>query len=134
MKTGTKPVIAFREDVDTWVYFDQAFQVFRYEIFCVDYDEWGCPTTLSFVIEEGIVSSDQFPEIGQYENADPHFQGPTWIAWEDKMGFLPQQNVNYHPLVAEKLEMIEQQLKTYSRRRVTDKLRHLGYDVIAAVS
>ncbi len=133
MKGTVKPVIAFCEDVDTWIYFDQAFQVFRYEIYCVGYDASGSPQTLEFVVEEGILPASTYPEISPYQ-ADPTRILPGLIHWQEYMGFLPQQNVNHHPLTHGKLSHMEQRLKHHSRQRITKKLQHLGYDVIHAAS
>ena len=127
-----KPVIAFREDIDTWIYFDQSFRVFRYEIYCIGYNPFGCPGTLEFVIEEGILSEASFPEAGPFQKPAQQIL-PGLLRWKEYVGFLPQHNVNYHPLSSKKLEKMERRLKRQSRNRIMQKLRLLGYDVIAAV-
>ncbi len=133
MNDTIKPVVAFHDDIDTWIYFDQAFQVFRYEIFCIGYDAAGNPQTLEFVVEEGILPPASYPEILPYL-ADPGRILPGLIHWQETMGFLPQQNTDHHPLGHGKLTHMEQRLKQHSRRRITEKLRLLGYDVISAAS
>ncbi len=127
-----KPVIAFREDIDTWIYFDQSFRVFRYEIYCIGYNPSGSPGTLEFVIEEGILPEASFPEVSAYQRPAEQIL-PGLLQWKEYMGFLPQHNVNYHPLCSSKLHKMERRLKRTSRSRIMEKLRRLGYEVIAAV-
>src|SRR5690606_3671691 len=57
------PVVAYEEDVHAWMYLDQVDGVLRYEAYVIGYDETGSPTTLEFVIEEGVLDLRRFPQI-----------------------------------------------------------------------
>ena len=52
-----KPVASYADDVHVWVYFDQVDRVIRYEAYVIGYDDAGQPTTLEFVIEEGVLDN-----------------------------------------------------------------------------
>lgn len=57
------PVVSYEEDVHAWMYLDQVDGVLRYEAYVIGYDETGSPTTLEFVIEEGVLDLHRFPQI-----------------------------------------------------------------------
>ncbi len=52
-----KQVVSYRDDVFVWVYLDQVDRVIRYEAFVIGYDDFGEPSTLDFVIEEGVLDN-----------------------------------------------------------------------------
>lgn len=60
------PVVAYDEDVHAWMYLDQVDGVLRYEAYVIGYDETGSPTTLEFVIEEGVLELSRFPHIFRF--------------------------------------------------------------------
>ena len=52
-----KQVVSYRDDVFVWVYLDQVDRVVRYEAYVIGYDDRGQPSTLDFVIEEGVLDN-----------------------------------------------------------------------------
>lgn len=63
LTNGIRPVVSYEDDVHTWMYFDQGDGVLRYEAFVIGYDERGEPSTLEFVVEEGMFDLGAFPAI-----------------------------------------------------------------------
>jgi hypothetical protein len=61
MQPGVREVIAYENDVFAWVFLDQIDRVLRYEAYVIDYDDQGNPSTLRFIIEEGVL--DNLPEV-----------------------------------------------------------------------
>src|SRR5690625_2706976 len=57
------PVVSYEDDVHAWMYFDQVDGVLRYEAVVEGYDERGEPSTLDFVVEEGLFDLACFPAI-----------------------------------------------------------------------
>lgn len=57
MQQDIREVIAYEDDVYVWVFLDQIDRVLRYEAYVIDYDDGGEPTTLRFVIEEGVLDN-----------------------------------------------------------------------------
>lgn len=152
------PVIAFKEDVKAWVYFDQVDQVLRYEAYVIGYDEGGEPTTLSFVFEEGVLRPDildvpddisellsdmgdqsgddeeEIDEIDVADIADLWLTGNVVLRKEAIRS--PSRNMYLRSLPAEvgRLHRFfaqqESLLKKRNRKVWCRKLRALGYDVI----
>lgn len=63
LTSGIRPVVSYEDDVHAWMYFDQGDGVLRYEAFVIGYDERGEPSTLEFVVEEGMFDLAAFPAI-----------------------------------------------------------------------
>lgn len=126
----TKPVVAYNEDIDTWIYFDQQAQVWRYEIYCVGYDNYGESTTLEFVIEEGILSQREFPEL---PFPTSKLTRQPWLITDYYIVILTDRLGKDIRVPKAKLVQYEKALKRGARQRVCQKLRALGYDVISCI-
>ena len=57
-------VVAYSDDLHVWVYYDQTDDALRYEAYVVDYNHRGEPSTLAFVIDEGVLSWES--ALGQH--------------------------------------------------------------------
>lgn len=139
-----KEVIAYREDVWTWVYFDQIDQVLRYEAYVLDYDDSGSPQTLRLLLEEGLVSQAEARDSGladliPLETDDRYHHFPLWphIGVNKTSLYLVQAGNIYQRLNKEQLSQLhqcfarlEQRLKKRHKNRWKKRLRLLGYDVI----
>lgn len=127
-----KPVVAFVEDIDVWIYYDQQDRVWRYEIFTVGYNDFGEQTTLEFVIEEGLLNQEEFPELCYELPMLGDFSTP-WITMEDHFLLLKDQ---YQPVEQpiQKIISAERHLKRQAKQRILKKLQYLGFDVIMRVN
>lgn len=108
-------VVAYNDDIFAWAYLDQDDALIRYEAYVVGYSEWGEPTTLQFVFEEGAFDLDHMSVVED--------------VWRSAAG---------RPLTAEQWGLLhsafaaeEESLKRSRRVVWTRRLRALGYDVIA---
>src|SRR5690606_730297 len=111
----TREVGSYEDDVYAWTYLDQQDGLIRYEAYVVGYDDFGRPTTLEFVFEEGAYRLEEFPEVHR-----------IWL--EAFPGPLSEQDWEQLHKV---FEAHEQYLKKVNRLRWTHRLRALGYDVIS---
>lgn len=109
-----KSVVAYEDDIFAWAYLDQEDGLIRYEAFVVGYSEWGEPTTLEFVFEEGAFTLQDFPVVHDIW----HQTGGD--------GLSDRQWQTLHDVFAAE----EARLKRTNRSRWTQRLRALGYDVI----
>lgn len=148
-----RPTIAYEEDVHVWVYLDQVDRVVRYEAYVIGYDEAGEPSTLEFVLEEGVLDNMHEVPLFQrllqtYREAFGRGRGaaverPFGLQWS----FLEGTAVSTAPLVhfykhldeEDLLEVhsyfyrCEQHLKEERRKRWSRMLSALGYDVIPSL-
>ncbi|NLK07685.1 MAG: hypothetical protein GX316_03170 [Firmicutes bacterium] len=136
-------VIAYREDLYVWVYYDQTDDLLRYEAYVVGYDRRGEPSTLAFVVDEGILPWRT--ALGQHFTAQNlRSKGAKQSLWAiprhtTEVLAKPALNVylklegsevdQLHDLFAEE----ELRLKRKKRAAWTRRLRALGYDVIPSV-
>lgn len=140
-----KQVISFEEDVHVWVYFDQVDRVIRYEAFVVGYDDAGEPTTLEFVLEEGVLDNAHevplFAELlQQCEEAPYSTRMQLRITADGRLVATPAV-LNFYPsLTPQQLHQVhsyfaeqESSLKVARRARWTNMLLALGYDVIPSL-
>ena len=141
-----KPVVSFEDDVFVWVYLDQIDRVLRYEAFVIDYDHHGRPSTLKFVIEEGVLdNAHEVPLINEFIKAYErdcflsriasmpscvHPHGRTLIS-------TPPLRFLYNYLAPEQIERLheyfaaqENRLKRDKKSRWMRSLRALGFDVV----
>ncbi len=139
-----RQVVAYREDVWAWVYFDQIDQVLRYEAYVVGYDDSGSPQTLEVLLEEGLVSLSEWSleELSQllpWEANLPSHRFPLWphISVSKTSLYLKHLSNIYQTLESEQLvrlhrcfAQIESGLKKRHQSRWKQRLRALGYDVI----
>ena len=142
-----KEVVSYQDDVFVWVYLDQVDRVVRYETYVIGYDHKGEPTTLDFVLEEGVL--DNMHEVPLFwellQEYDPaEFVGGTGKSYtftaDGKLVAAPPLKYFYCALTEEQLQRVhayfaeqEERLKQERRPRWTRKLRALGYDVIPSL-
>ena len=75
-----REVVAYREDLHVWIYYDQTDDLLRYEAYVVDYDEGGRPATLAFVVDDGILPWSA--PLGQFLSAQNlRSPGPKPSLW-----------------------------------------------------
>ena len=129
MKGLVKPVIAYNEDIDVWIYYDQLDHICRYEIFYVAYDNSGNPTTLDFVIEEGVLDLRELPQIIMEEDLLPTPKSP-WVQVFDHFLLLSDYVSTDIRIPHHLFAQSEQSLKQVSKSRIIKKLILLGYDVL----
>lgn len=130
MRLSFKPVVAYKEDIDVWIYFDQLSGVLRYEIFCVAYDNSGQPTTLDFVVEEGVLDSREAPDL--HVGCQPTGYCPL-VQLSDYVLILPDVVTEITPVPDHLLQNYEKKLKQRAKPRIQKKLRALGYDILNSV-
>lgn len=154
-KVSPKEVVAYNEDVWTWVYFDQIDQVLRYEAYIIDYQESGEPGSLRLVLEEGLITdlesfNLQSSVIARYllkeqteqpegKKLSKQRQFPIWPHIEiDKTSLYFAQASNFYrcltpkeiSLLHEEFHRIEKELKQRNKKRWKKRLRLLGFDVM----
>lgn len=142
-----KQVVSYRDDVFVWVYLDQVDKVIRYEAYVVGYDDFGEPTTLDFVLEEGVLDNVHevplFWELLQAFSAQaapiPPSGGYSFTV-DGRLVTAPPLLYFYRTLSEEQLQRIhdyfaeqEAYLKENRRLRWMRMLRALGYDVIESL-
>ena len=113
----TKEVISYEDDIFAWAYLDQGDGLVRYEAYVVGYNQFGEPTTLEFVFEEGAFDLLEFPAVHD-----------IWL----EAGSRPLTDAEWATLHGI-FEEHEQTLKRTNRARWMRRLRALGYDVIGSV-
>jgi|SRR5690606_20658359 len=143
-----KDVISYEDDVYVWVYLDQIDRVIRYEAFVIGYDDRGEPTTLEFVIEEGVL--DNMHEVPLFcrmlqEQQVRHgyqaiHQGAQTFTADGRLVASTPLKYFYADLTPEELEEVhayfaarERELKVERCSRWTRMLRALGYDVLPSL-
>lgn len=111
-----KEVVSYEDDVFAWTYLDQCDGLIRYEAYVVGYDDFGRPTTLEFVFEEGAFRLEDFPEVHEIwlQSCTEPLTDEDWQS--------------LHRL----FETHEREMKRVNRLRWTHRLRALGYDVITS--
>lgn len=140
-----KQVVSYEDDVHVWVYFDQVDRVIRYETFVLGYNHSGEPTTLDFVLEEGVLDNAHevplFAElIHQAEAHSSHMRTQLRIAADGQLIATPAILDFYPSLTPCQLRAVhdyfsasEANLKAERRRRWMSMLHALGYDVLASL-
>lgn len=140
-----REVVSYQDDVFVWVYLDQVDRVVRYETYVIGYDHKGEPSTLDFVLEEGVLDNMHevplFWELLQeYEPArfgkasdvartnDGRLAAPASLKYF-YCALSDEQIKRIHAYFAEQ----EERLKHERRPRWTRMLRALGYDVIPSL-
>jgi hypothetical protein len=137
-----KEVVAYNEDLHVWVYYDQTDDILRFEAYVIDYDDGGEPSTLAFVIDEGILSWES--PLGHYlTKKSLRSEGARQSLWaiprHTKATLIrPELNL-YLQLSGPEVKTLhrlcateEARLKTRNRSRWLRRLQALGYDVIAS--
>jgi len=142
-----KPVVSYRDDVFVWVYLDQVDKVIRYEAYVIGYDDRGEPSTLDFVLEEGVLDNvhevplfwellERYKEREAYSHP---LSGYSFTA-DGRLITTPTLFHFYRSLSAEDLQRVheyfadqEAKLKETRRSRWMRMLRALGYDVIESL-
>ena len=143
-----RDVISYEDDVYVWVYLDQVDRVIRYEAFVVGYDDRGEPTTLDFVLEEGVLDNmhevplfwrilqEQQVRSGSRQSHPGHYT----FTVDGRLVTPTPLKYFYSTLAPSELEEIhayfaaqEELLKAERRPRWTRMLRALGYDVIPSL-
>lgn len=135
-----KEVVAYSEDLHVWVYYDQTDDILRYEAYVIDYDDAGNPSTLAFVIDDGILPWES--PLGSYLTANRlRSKGAKQSLWDiphrtrttlstPKLNLylrLPKKEIQtLHRLFAKE----ETRLKAKNRLVWRRRLEALGYDVI----
>lgn len=136
-------VIAYSEDLHVWIYYDQTDDILRYEAYIISYDSKGEPSTLDFVIDDGILpwatalgrhftnQNLRSPGARQSLWAIPRHTKDTLVAPTLNLYLqLSQAEIDsLHKLFAAE----ELRLKSKNRAAWTGRLRALGYDVIASL-
>src|SRR5690606_18014761 len=137
-----KQVVSYRDDVFVWVYLDQVDKVIRYEAYVIGYDDRGEPSTLDFVLEEGLL--DNVHEVPLFLNLLQRYcereavsaPGGSVPFADGKLVTAPTLFHFYRSLSADELEEVhayfadqEAYLKEKRRSRWVRMLRALGYDV-----
>ncbi|NLJ86297.1 MAG: hypothetical protein GX322_07645 [Firmicutes bacterium] len=133
-------VVAYSDDLHVWVYYDQTDDALRYEAYVVDYNHRGEPSTLAFVIDEGVLSWES--ALGQHFIAnDLRASGAKQSLWtiprHTKATLVRAEFNLYLQLSEEDIHSLhrlfareERRLKRRNRTRWTKRLHALGYDVI----
>lgn len=140
MKT-VKRVASYAEDVHVWVYLDQVDRVIRYEAYVIGYDNNGQPTTLEFVIEEGVLDNAHevplFAELIRQAEQEPSGRmqlrfnaNGQLVATPAVLDFYPSLSDTQLSLVHTYFHECETQLKAERRQRWMGALRALGFDVL----
>lgn len=152
-RVSPKQVVAYNEDVWTWVYFDQIDQVLRYEAYVIDYQDNGEPGGLSLVLEEGLITdlesfnmnfsvlaSCLFAEAKPHQDElSPKHQFPIWphIEINKTSLYFGQVSNIYRRLAPWEIAMLhkefrhlESKLKQRNKKRWKKRLRLLGFDVL----
>jgi len=142
-----KQVVSYRDDVFVWVYLDQIDRVIRYEAYVIGYDDRGQPSTLDFVIEEGVLDNahevplicELLREVQEERALTPPGAGYAFTM-DGRLVTAPSLLHFYRHLTREQLERLhsyfadqEEQLKESRRTRWIRMLRALGYDVIESL-
>lgn len=144
------PVVSYEDDVFVWVYLDQIDRILRYEAFVVDYDEHGLPSTLKFVIEEGVLdNAHEVPLIQEFieryeETATLSHTVQLHTRGHLSCGALiatPSLRFLYTYLNTEQIERLheyfaaqEAHLKRDKKARWMRSLRALGFEVITSLT
>lgn len=142
-----RQVVSYRDDVFVWVYLDQVDKVIRYEAYVIGYDDRGEPSTLDFVLEEGVLDNiHEVPlfwdllERFQKSEAFPLAPGGYSFTTDGRLVTAPSLFHFYRSLSPEELGEVhayfadqEAQLKETRRSRWVRMLRALGYDVIESL-
>ncbi|NMB45740.1 MAG: hypothetical protein GX998_04940 [Firmicutes bacterium] len=136
----TKEVVAYSEDLHVWVYYDQTDDILRYEAYVIDYDDAGSPSTLAFVIDDGILSWAS--PLGQYLTKksvrSPGAKQSLWAIPRHTRSTLAAPELNLYLQLSEKeihaihrlFASEESRLKAKHRSTWVRRLQALGYDVI----
>jgi len=137
-----REVVAYKEDLHVWVYYDQTDDLLRYEAYVIDYDDDGNPSTLAFVVDDGILPWDC--ALGDYlTKRRLRSQGAKQSLWDIPRHTratlsTPEFNL-YLQLGKEERGRLhhlfaceELRLKAVHRSTWQKRLRALGYDVIAS--
>jgi hypothetical protein len=143
-------VVSYTDDVYVWVYLDQIDRVIRYEAYVVDYDDCGCPSTLKFVIEEGVLdNAHEVPLLNQllqkYCHESPLARAALLtghqLAPEGQVVAAPPLRYFYNFLTEEQLAEVhsyfaaqEAALKRDKKSRWIRSLRALGFDVVSSLA
>lgn len=142
-----KQVVSYRDDVFVWVYLDQVDRVVRYEAYVIGYDDRGQPSTLDFVIEEGVLDNahevplicELLREVQEERALVPPGAGYAFTM-DGRLVTAPSLLHFYRHLTREQLERLhsyfadqEERLKESRRTRWIRMLRALGYDVIESL-
>lgn len=136
-----KRVASYAEDVHVWVYLDQVDRVIRYEAYVIGYNNDGEPTTLEFVLEEGVLdNAHEVPLFADLvQQAEHHTSGRTQLRFNASgqlvatpavLDFYPSLTATQLGLVHTYFHECETQLKTERRQRWMGALRALGFDVL----
>lgn len=142
-----KQVVSYRDDVFVWVYLDQVDKVIRYEAYVVGYDDRGEPTTLDFVLEEGVLDNVHevplfWELLQQFAERSAHLHPPHGYSFtvDGRLVTAPPLLYFYQTLSEEQLQRVhdyfaeqEAYLKETRRFRWMRMLRALGYDVIESL-
>lgn len=135
-----REVIAYKEDLHVWIYYDQSDDILRYEAYVVDYDDKGEPTTLAFVVDDGILPWSG-PIANFFATHNLRSQAPRDSLWAIPrhtratllmpkanlyLQMSEEQTATLHSLFARE----EAKLKARYRSVWTKRLQALGYDVI----
>jgi len=142
-----KQVVSYRDDVFVWVYLDQVDKVIRYEAYVIGYDDRGEPSTLDFVLEEGVLDNVHevplfWDLLERYKERESLSHGPGGYSFtaDGRLITAPSLFHFYRSLSASELKTVheyfadqEAQLKESRRSRWVRMLRALGYDVIESL-
>ena len=135
-------VVAYSEDLHVWVYYDQTDDILRFEAYVIDYDDGGEPSTLAFVIDEGILSWEC--PLGSYLTEknlrSVGARQSLWAIPRHTKATLTRPELNlYLQLSREETKALhhlfateESRLKAKNRPTWLRRLKALGYDVIAS--
>ena len=135
-------VIAYGEDLHVWIYYDQTDDILRYA-YIIGYDGKGEPSTLAFVIDDGILS--WATALGRHFTSQnlrsPGAKQSLWSIPRHTKATLATPTLNlYLQLSPEEIDSLhelfaaeELRLKSKNRAAWMGRLRALGYDVIASI-
>ena len=136
-------VVAYSEDLHVWIYYDQTDDILRYEAYIIDYDGRGEPSTLAFVIDDGILP--WATALGRHFTAhnlrSKGARQSLWAIPRHTKATLATPKLNLYlqlsPSEVDSLHELfvteELRLKSKHRTAWTGRLRALGYDVIASI-
>jgi hypothetical protein len=137
-----KEVIAYSEDLHVWVYYDQTDDILRYEAYVIDYDDGGNPSTLAFVIDDGILPWES--PLGSFLTKNrlrsPGAKQSLWAIPRHTKSTLATPELNlYLTMSKEVIHTVhtlfakeESRLKAKNRSTWLKRLKALGYDVISS--
>ena len=137
-----REVVAYKEDLHVWVYYDQTDDLLRYEAYVIDYDDDGNPSTLAFVVDDGILPWDC--ALGDYLTKmrlrSKGARQSLWAIPRHTKAALSSAEYNLYLQLSEeeksRLHRLfaseEVRLKAKYRSAWQKRLRALGYDVIAS--